>query len=89
MARTNRASFIRRDTLRSCEFVTDLINDGFVINLKGYPLRQIRIVQNRPNQLYSVHFTDTDGSIYKVKKVTEDGDLFTSNAKMVLEEVCT
>lgn len=89
MERTNRASLLERDTLRVCEFRTDLINDGVVINLKGYPLRQIRIVQNRPNQIYSVHFTDTDGWTYKVKKVAENGDLFTSNAKMVLEEICT
>ena len=80
---------IRRPTTKSCEFITDM-DDGFVINLDGFRIRQIRLVQNRPNQHYSILVKDADGWVYRIKKITELGNLFENNTRMKLEEViCT
>ena len=87
MAENNRKPrVIRRATTKSCEFITD-VNDGFVINLDGFKIRQIRLVENRPYQHYSLLVKDADGWVYRIKKVTELGELFGSNTRMILEEV--
>ena len=86
MAENNQKPIITTSLVKSIKFV-DMKDDGLIIHLEGYPIRYIRINMNRLYQHYSILIRDRDGWTYRVKKVTELGELFGNNTRMILEEV--